>query len=72
MHLCFIATINGICNNFYNAVDNIVEYKASQLVNEYIDNGVLSASALSMIKSLLVLDTVMTVVSHLLRQMPLK
>ncbi|NLK69148.1 MAG: sporulation protein YunB [Clostridiaceae bacterium] len=44
--LCFIATINGICNNFYNAVDNIVEYKASQLVNEYIDNGVLSASAL--------------------------
>lgn len=42
--LCFIATMNSVSKNFLTAVDNIVEYKAAQLVNEYIDNGIMSAS----------------------------
>lgn len=38
------AAFGGIGKNFSEAVDNISEYKAAQLVNEYIDRGVLSAS----------------------------
>jgi len=43
---CLLAAISSIGKNFYNAVENISEYKAAQLVNEYIDHGVLSASSL--------------------------
>lgn len=47
MFICIsflIATIGSIGKNFYAAVENISEYKAAHLVNEYIDSGVLSTS----------------------------
>lgn len=49
--VCLVAAINSLGKNFYDAVGNISEYKAAQLVNEYIDNGVLSASSLYQGKS---------------------
>jgi len=48
---CLVAAISSIGNNFYAAVENISEYKAAQLVNEYIDLGILSASSLFADKS---------------------
>lgn len=43
---CLIAVINRAAGSFHAAVENICEYKAARLVNEYIDYGVLSASDL--------------------------
>jgi len=41
-----VAALGKFINNFSEAVENICEYKAAQLVNEYIDYGVLAASSL--------------------------
>jgi len=49
-----VAVINSIGKNFYAAVENISEYKAAQLVNEYIDMGVLSVSSLYQDKSFVI------------------
>ncbi len=44
--VCFIYAVNGVSDNFRAAVENICDYKASQLVIEYIDKGVLQATKL--------------------------
>lgn len=46
-----IVSINGMGKYFYLAVENISNYKATQIVNEYINGGVLSVSALYQEKS---------------------
>lgn len=43
---CFVAALNGMTNHFQEAVQNICEYKVAQLVNEYIDKGVMEATSL--------------------------
>lgn len=39
-----VVAVNGIGNHFKTAVENVGEYKVSELVNEYIDRGVLKAT----------------------------
>lgn len=41
---CFVFALNGMTDRFRDAVENICEYKVSQLVSEYIDRGVLNAT----------------------------
>ncbi len=43
---CVIFALNSFGKNFFSAVQNVSEYKTAQLVNEYIDNGVLEATNL--------------------------
>ncbi|AGC68365.1 sporulation protein YunB [Thermoclostridium stercorarium subsp. stercorarium DSM 8532] len=43
--LLFSAAISKVLNNFYASVEKVCEFKAAQLVNEYIDYGVMSASS---------------------------
>lgn len=42
--LCFAFAMSGMIKNFHTAVENISEYKAAQLVGEYIDEGVLAVT----------------------------
>lgn len=44
--VCFVFALNGMTDHFRGAVENICEYKAAQLVGEYIDRGVLQATSL--------------------------
>ncbi len=44
--VCFVFALNGMTDHFRGAVENICEYKVSQLVSEYIDSGVLQATSL--------------------------
>lgn len=43
--VCFVFAVNGMTDHFRGAVENICEYKVSQLVSEYIDRGVLQATS---------------------------
>ncbi len=49
--VCFVFAVNGMTDHFRAAVENICEYKVSQLVSEYIDRGVLQATELYPVKS---------------------
>ncbi len=40
----FVFALNGMTDHFREAVENICEYKVSQLVSEYIDRGVLNVA----------------------------
>lgn len=42
---CLVIALNGMLNNFQEAIEKICEYKVAQLVNEYIDRAVLEATA---------------------------
>lgn len=42
----FVFALNGMTDHFRGAVQNICEYKVSQLVSEYIDKGVMQATSL--------------------------
>lgn len=44
--VCFVFALNGMTDHFREALENICEYKVSQLVSEYIDRGVLQATSL--------------------------
>lgn len=54
--VCFVVALNGMTDHFREAVQNICEYKASQLVNEYIDRGVLETTSLYPQKSFVVVS----------------